>query len=34
LSDDREKAISAGCNDYLAKPINLNDLKSMLAKYI
>lgn len=34
LSDDREKSISAGCNDYLSKPINLEELKNVLIKYI
>jgi CheY-like chemotaxis protein len=26
LSDDREKAIVAGCNDYISKPINKTEL--------
>lgn len=34
MSDDREKAIDAGCNDYLAKPIKSKDLLSVVGKYI
>jgi hypothetical protein len=33
LSGDREKAIAAGCNDYISKPINLTLLKEMVKKY-
>jgi hypothetical protein len=33
LSGDREKAIEAGCNDYIAKPISGNLLKGMVQKY-
>ena len=33
LSGDREKAIEAGCNDYIAKPINSNALKGLVQKY-
>jgi CheY-like chemotaxis protein len=32
LSGDREKAIDAGCNDYIAKPINKNDLFKMIER--
>ena len=31
--EDREKAIEAGCNDYLSKPIGRTDLYSMINKY-
>lgn len=34
MSDDREKAIQAGCNDYLSKPIKSNDLLSVVEKYL
>jgi len=33
LSGDREKAIEAGCNDYIAKPINNQKLVSLIQKY-
>ncbi|MFY9150401.1 MAG: response regulator, partial [Prolixibacteraceae bacterium] len=33
LSGDREKAIEAGCNDYIAKPINKAKLLSLVQKY-
>ncbi len=32
-SGDREKAIEAGCNDYIAKPIGQNDLIALIQKY-
>jgi CheY-like chemotaxis protein len=32
LTGDREKAIEAGCNDYIAKPINSNLLKEMIQR--
>ena len=34
MSDDREKAIEAGCDDYLAKPIKSKDLLNLVEKYI
>ena len=30
---DSEKSIKSGCNDYLAKPINANELHAMIQKY-
>lgn len=33
LSGDREKAIEAGCNDYIAKPINKAELLLLIQKY-
>jgi len=30
---DREKAIAAGCNDYLAKPISKTDLMALINSY-
>jgi CheY-like chemotaxis protein len=34
LSGDEEKAIQAGCNGYITKPIKLTALDSMLNKYL
>ncbi|MEI6139048.1 MAG: PAS domain S-box protein [Mariniphaga sp.] len=34
LSGDREKAIEAGCNDYIAKPINKAELQTLILKYL
>jgi PAS domain S-box-containing protein len=33
LAGDREKAIEAGCNDYIAKPINKSELMGLIQKY-
>ncbi|MBV5314575.1 MAG: response regulator [Prolixibacteraceae bacterium] len=33
LSGDREKAIEAGCNDYIAKPIKNAELRRLIEKY-
>jgi CheY-like chemotaxis protein len=33
LSGDREKAIAAGCNDYVTKPINKKELLALMQKY-
>ncbi len=34
MSDDRAKAIDAGCDDYLAKPIRSKDLIDTVNKYL
>jgi CheY-like chemotaxis protein len=34
LEGDEEKAIAAGCNDYLSKPIKTNHLQQMIMKYL
>jgi CheY-like chemotaxis protein len=33
LSGDREKAIDAGCNDYITKPVNKAQLLTLIHKY-
>ena len=33
LSGDKEKAIEAGCNDYISKPINKDKLRSLIQQY-
>jgi CheY-like chemotaxis protein len=33
LSSDKEKAINAGCNEYITKPINEDQLLSLIQKY-
>ena len=33
LPGDREKALKAGCNDYISKPINKVELLSLMQKY-
>lgn len=33
LSDDREKALDAGCNDYISKPIDKNEFDALIQKY-
>ncbi len=33
LAGDREKAIEAGCNDYIAKPINKSELQALIYKH-
>ena len=30
---DREKAIEAGCNDFISKPLVLEELKVLIRKY-
>ena len=34
LTGDREKAIAAGCNDYIAKPFGQRSLTTLMSKYI
>lgn len=34
LPGDREKAIAAGCNDYISKPYSQSELKGLIEKYI
>jgi PAS domain S-box-containing protein len=34
MKGDRQKAIEAGCDDYLAKPVSLNDLKEKISRLI
>ena len=31
---DREKAIDAGCNDYLTKPVDSKTLREMVSMYL
>ncbi len=33
MNSEREKCLAAGMNEYLTKPINTDDLESLLAKY-
>lgn len=33
LIGDREKALEAGCDDYIAKPIKRTELHAMIQKY-
>jgi CheY-like chemotaxis protein len=33
LTGDREKSIESGCNDYISKPINKNELQALIKKY-
>jgi len=34
MMGDEEKAYSAGCDEYLTKPLNLNKLQDLIAKYL
>jgi response regulator RpfG family c-di-GMP phosphodiesterase len=31
---DREKALAAGCDEYISKPIEIKRLKSMVARFL
>ena len=31
---DREKALAAGCDEYISKPIDIKRLKSMVARFL
>jgi PAS domain S-box-containing protein len=33
LSGDKEKVLAAGCNDYISKPFNKNQLKAIIEKF-
>lgn len=34
MQGDREQSIKAGCNDYISKPISLEDLRTMISYYL
>lgn len=34
MNDDREKALEAGCNDYISKPINRLSLIELIKKHV
>lgn len=34
MSQDRQKALSAGCDDYIAKPMKRKDLVDLIVKHI
>ncbi len=34
MAGDRERALEAGCNDYITKPINMRELASKLKQYL
>ena len=34
FADDREKSLEAGCNDYLSKPVKLEELGDTLSRYL
>ncbi len=34
MTEDRQKSLDAGCNDYIAKPFNVKSLTEMISRYI
>lgn len=34
MSGDKEKILESGCDDYISKPIFINDLKDVLNRYL
>jgi CheY-like chemotaxis protein len=34
MEEDKEKCLKAGMNDYLAKPIKINDIREMMEKWL
>ena len=34
MKGDSEKAIAAGCNDYITKPIKIEELEKLIIKYL
>lgn len=34
LAGEKEKSLHAGCTDYLAKPLRINDLLEIMSKYL
>jgi CheY-like chemotaxis protein len=34
FSDDKEKALESGCNDYISKPIRQEELLGLIDKWI
>ena len=34
MSDDKEKCIEAGCDEYISKPISIHKLRELVRKYL
>jgi CheY-like chemotaxis protein len=34
MSGDKEKVLEAGCDDYISKPIFINEIKDVISKYL